>query len=67
MQVQTKTKEHQSKKKISDLVDLVLKGIGAAMGIAVTVLSILGEMESKTAMPMLGLGLACLSISQLKK
>ena len=36
------------------------------MGIAVTVLSVLGELEANTAFVMLGIGLASISISQLK-
>ena len=46
--------------------DLALKGIGIAMGIAVTVLSVLGELETNTAFIMLGIGLASISISLLK-
>ena len=66
MQVKTATKENISKNKIDGIVDTVLKGIGVAMGIAVTVLSILGELETKSAFIMLGIGLASVSISLLK-
>ena len=66
MQVKTATKENINKNKIDGIVDTVLKGIGVAMGIAVTVLSILGELEANTAFVMLGIGLACISISLLK-
>ena len=66
MQVKTETKEKISKNKIDGIVDTVLKGIGVAMGIAVTVLSILGELEANTAFVMLGIGLASMSISLLK-
>lgn len=66
MQVQTTSKEKKNKKKASEIVDIVLKGVGIAMGIAVTVLSILGEVEANTAFTMLGIGLASISISQLK-
>jgi transcriptional regulator with XRE-family HTH domain len=66
MQVKTETKENISKNKIDGIVDTVLKGIGVAMGIAVTVLSILGELEANTAFVMLGIGLASISISLLK-
>lgn len=51
---------------MNEIVDTVLKGIGVAMGIAVTVLSILGELEINTAFIMLGIGLASISISLLK-
>lgn len=66
MQVKTETKENISKNKIDGIVDTVLKGIGVAMGIAVTVLSILGELEANVAFVMLGIGLASISISLLK-
>ena len=66
MQVKTETKENMSKNKIDEIVDTVLKGVGVAMGIAVTVLSVFGELEANTAFVMLGIGLASISISQLK-
>ena len=66
MQVKTATKENMNKNKINEIVDTVLKGVGIAMGIAVTVLSVLGELEANTAFVMLGIGLASISISQLK-
>lgn len=66
MQVKTVTKENMNKNKINEIVDTVLKGVGIAMGIAVTVLSVLGELEANTAFVILGIGLASISISQLK-
>ena len=67
MQIKTETKENNSKNKVEDIVDTALKGVGVAMGIAVTVLSILGELPINTAMTMLGIGLASVSISLLKE
>ena len=49
------------------LVDVILKGIAAAMGIAVAVLSLLKQIDTNSALGMLGLGLACLAISQFGK
>ena len=66
MQVKTETKESIGKNKVDEIVDTALKGIGVAMGIAVTVLSVLGELETKYAFVMLGIGLASVSISLLK-
>ena len=66
MQVKTETRENMSKNKIDEIVDTALKGIGIAMGIAVTVLSVFGELETNTAFVMLGIGLASISISLLK-
>ena len=66
MQVKTETKENIGKNKVTEIVDTALKGISIAMGIAVAVLSILGEIETKSAFIMLGIGLASVSISLLK-
>lgn len=64
MHVKTDTKENKSNETISDMINIVLKGISLAMGVAVVVLSFINEIETKNAMSMLGLGLACLAISQ---
>ena len=66
MQVKTESKENMSNNKVDEIVDTALKGIGIAMGIAVTVLSVLGELETNTAFIMLGIGLSSISISLLK-
>ena len=66
MQVKTETKENKSHNKIDEIIDTALKGIGLAMGIAVTVLSILDELPVDTAFIFLGIGLASISISMLK-
>ena len=47
------------------LVELALKGVAVAMGIAVAVLTVLDALDARTAVLMLGLGLACLAIAQL--
>lgn len=62
MQVKTAPEEKSGK---SELVNLILRGVGLAMGVAVFVLSLLGELDSSSAMGMLGLGLACLAVSLL--
>ena len=59
-------KENISRNKVDEIIDTALKGIGIAMGIAVTVLSVLGELEINAAFTMLGIGLAGISISLLK-
>ncbi|MDW5556608.1 hypothetical protein RFX64_02975 [Streptococcus mutans] len=43
-----------------------IKGIGTAMGIAVVVLSVLGRLDIKSALMMLGIGAASVSIVLLK-
>ena len=50
---------------LQGILDLVCKAIALAMGVAVTVLTLLGELETSAAIAMLGIGLACLAISQL--
>ena len=66
MQVKTKGKENMNKNKVEEIVDTALKGIGIAMGVAVTVLSILHEIEPNIAFSMLGIGLTSISIFLLK-
>ena len=66
IQVKTETKENIGKNKVDVIVDTALKGIGVAMGIAVTVLSVLGVLETNSVFVMLGIGLASVSISLLK-
>ena len=50
-----------------DVVSIVLKAVPLAMGVAVTVLSVLGRIDTKSAFTMLGIGLACLSVHLLRK
>ena len=51
--------------KAAQLIPLILQGVALAMGIAVTVLAALHQLEADSALPMLGLGLACLAAAQL--
>ena len=55
--------------KVSELVDLAPRAIAMAMGIAVTVLTVLDAVDVKSGMIMLGIGLACagMSLMQSKK
>ena len=46
------------------IIAAALKGIGLAMGIAVTVLTCLNEIGTKDAVRRLGSGLACLALNQ---
>ena len=64
MQVKTNAKKNTLGENISDIVDVVLKGISLSMGIAIVVLSFFNEIEAKNAICMLGFGLACLAISE---
>lgn len=67
MQVKTESKENSEKKDIKSLIFLVFRSIALAMGIAVAALSIMNKIDINSAIGMLGLGLACLAISELSK
>ena len=49
------------------LVDIILRAVPMAMGIAVVVISLLGEMDIKSGFAMLGIGLACAGMHMLKQ
>ena len=53
--------------KAEQVLEVVLKAIPMAMGIAVMVLAILGELDMQSGFSMLGIGLACLAVRELKK
>ena len=48
------------------LLNVILKAVPTAMGIAVVVSSLLDELDMKSGFTMLGIGLACVGIYQLK-
>lgn len=48
------------------LLNIILKAVPTAMGIAVVVSSLLGKLDMKSGFTMLGIGLACVGIYQLK-
>ena len=47
------------------LARLVLKAVALATGVGVTVLTFLDEVEPRDALGLLGIGLACLAVSQI--
>ena len=49
--------------KVTEILEIAPKPVTMAMGIAVTVLTILNAMDVKSGMVMLGIGLACVGIS----
>lgn len=67
MQSKIKSADDDKANNIEKIVDTALKGVGLAMGIAVAVLSFLDKIEVKSAIGMLGIGLACVAISLLNK
>lgn len=59
-----KMDETEKRDSIAEILDLVLKGVALAMGVAVVVLSFT-SLDATQAARMLGLGLACLAAGQL--
>lgn len=49
--------------KVSEIMEIIPKAVTMAMGIAVTVLTILNALDTKSGMVLLGIGLACVGIS----
>ena len=49
--------------KVSEIMDIAPRAVAMAMGIAVTVLTVLDALDVKSGMIMLGIGLACAGIS----
>ena len=47
------------KKSVHEIISTVFKAVALAMGVGVVVLSCLGSLEPQTAVPLLGIGLAC--------
>ena len=60
-------KQTTENNKVVEIVNIALKGIALAMGIAVVVLSCIGNIGTKEAVSMLGIGLTCLAIAQFSK
>ncbi len=55
-------KKENSNTKMKDLINLILKAVALAMGIAVIVLNILNQIDVKSSIIMLGIGIACMAI-----
>ena len=53
------------KKSIRQIISVIFKAVTFAMGVAVVVLSGLGSLQAETAVPLLGIGLACAGVSLL--
>lgn len=67
MQVKADAKEKTDEKNASELINIILKDISLAMGVAAVVLSAVKEIGTDEAVSMLGIGLACLVIAQLQQ
>lgn len=62
-----KPKEEADRNQVGETVDLVLKVLPLAMGVAVIALSALGQLNLQDGMVMLGIGLACSAIRQFRE
>lgn len=51
----------------ASLVDLVLKAVALATGVGVTALTVMDEIDPRDALGLLGIGLACLAITQIAR
>ena len=62
--VNAQTKEEN--KKLDEIVNVALIGIGLAMGICTVVTSLLGQIDGKSGIAMLGIGMSSLALYLLK-
>ena len=68
MQIKTEAGEpDSSKKEIHHILNTAFKGVALAMGVAVVVLGAVNEIDMRSAVSMLGIGLACLALAQFVK
>lgn len=65
MMVKKDSPEKPTEKKPGEIVNIALKGIALAMGVAAAVLSFLDQLQANEGLGMLGIGLAALAIAQL--
>lgn len=65
LEAKTFAQEEPARSKVRPLIELVLKAVALAMGVGVTALSIMDEVEPRNALCLLGIGLACLALVQI--
>ena len=63
--MQVKREADTPKKSSAEIVETALKAVTLAMGVAVVVLSIMNAIDTKSAIIMLGIGLACVGINMM--
>ena len=61
--MQVKKEAEAPVSKVAEIMEIAPKAVAMAMGIAVTVLTILNALDVKSGMVILGIGLACVGIS----
>lgn len=65
LEVKTAAQTQPEHFKVPALAELVLKAVALAMGVGVTALTIMDEVDPRNAFCLLGIGLACLALVQL--
>ena len=65
LEVKTAAQEQPARSTAPALVEIVLKAVALAMGVGVTALTIMAEVEPRNALGLLGIGVACLALVQL--
>jgi transcriptional regulator with XRE-family HTH domain len=65
--MQSKKEENAPAGKVEEILEIAPKAVALAMGIAVTVMTIMNALDGKSGMIMLGIGLACVGISLLRE
>ncbi len=65
LEVRTAAQEEPAGPRVPAFVELVLKAVALAMGVGVTALTIMDEVEPRNALGLLGIGVACLALVQL--
>lgn len=63
--LQVKKEADEPVSQVSEIMEIIPKALAMAMGVAVTVLTILDALDVKSGILMLGFGLACVGISLL--
>lgn len=67
MQVKRSTNVKTSGGKTSQLIELIFNCVALAMGVAVTALLVMNQIDTRSAVAILGIGLASLALAQLSK
>ena len=65
LEVRTAAQEEPTTSKVTALLELVLKAVALAMGVGVTALTVMDEVEPRNALGLLGIGVACLALVQI--
>lgn len=65
--INAKPQKIKQNRKIDFFIDLILKTIPLAMGVAVVITSILNELSMQSGFTMLGIGLSCMGLYLMRK